>query len=177
MSTCVRALLLLLIALAALAGRAADISLAISGEIKQPQRLSLSEIKSLGVISLKAKDHNGETATYEGVPVAAILARAGVPQGEALRGEALQLGVLAKASDGYQALFALAELDPKMSDKQVLLAFRRNGADLQAPAGPLRLVVPDEKRQARWVRQVIELEIVRVGKAATATSNRTEKHP
>jgi DMSO/TMAO reductase YedYZ molybdopterin-dependent catalytic subunit len=50
-----------------------------------------------------------------------------------------------------------------MTDKQVILAYRKDGADLDAACGPLRLVVPDEKRQARWVRQVAELEVVRVG--------------
>jgi DMSO/TMAO reductase YedYZ molybdopterin-dependent catalytic subunit len=50
-----------------------------------------------------------------------------------------------------------------MTDKTVLLAFSRDGAPLDAAAGPLRIVVPDEKRQARWVRQVTELEVVRAG--------------
>src|SRR5262249_40422631 len=92
-----------------------------------------------------------------------LLQRAGVPQGQSLHGQALQLCVIAKAADGYQTTFAVAELDPAISDKTILLAFRRNGAELDAAAGPLRIVVPDENRQARWVRQVTELEIVRVG--------------
>jgi hypothetical protein len=36
----------------------------------------------------------------------------------------------------------------------ILLADRRDGQPLAAAEGPLRLVVPDEKRHARWVRQV-----------------------
>ena len=97
-----------------------------------------------------------------GILLNAILHNAGVPQGESLRGDALQLCVLIKATDGYKACFTLAELDPLFTDRQVLLAYRRNGADLDAKTGPLRLVIPDEKRQSRWVRQVTQLEIVRV---------------
>jgi len=96
------------------------------------------------------------------VPLHEILRRADVPQGESLRGEALALCVLVKAADGYKAVFALPELDPLFTDRQVLLAYRRNGVGLDAKAGPLRLVIPDEKRYGRWVRQVTALEIIRV---------------
>jgi len=96
---------------------AAEPALAIRGEVKIPLRLSLSEIKSIPVTKVRANDHNGATATYEGVSLAELLQRAGVPQGGALRGDALRLCVIVKAMDGYQALFALAELDPAVTDK------------------------------------------------------------
>jgi len=67
--------------------------------------------------------------------------------------------VVVKAADGYQAVFALPELDPLFSKKVVLLADRRDGGPLSAKEGPYRLVVPDEARQARWVRQVISIEL------------------
>lgn len=154
--------------------RAAEPDLAICGEVKTPLNLSLSEIKSLPATKVQAKNHNGATVTYEGVSLAELLHRAGVPQGEALHRDALRLCVLVKAADGYQALFALAELDPATTDKIVLLAYSGDGAALDATAGPLRLIVPEEKRQARWVRQVTELEVVRVG-ATKATSSQPTK--
>ena len=58
--------------------------------------------------------------------------------------------------------FSLAELDPAVTDKKVMLAFRRDGKELAAEAGPLRLVIPDEKRHSRWVRRVIELQVIRL---------------
>jgi hypothetical protein len=112
---------------------------------------------------VSAKDHTGNTARYEGVPLTELLRRAGVPQGEALRGNALQLCLIAKAADGYKAVFTLAELDSASTDKQIILAFRRDGAELDSTVGPLRIIVPEEKRQARWVRQVTQLEVIRVG--------------
>lgn len=135
--------------------------LSVTGEIKTPLLLTMTELKAMPMEKVTAKDHDGPTATYEGVALHAILSRAGVPQGETLRGEALQIVVLVKAADGYKAAFSLAELDPLFTDKQVLLAYKRSAVDLDAKAGPLRLVIPDEKRQARWVRQVTTLEIVR----------------
>ena len=51
-------------------------------------------------------------------------------------------------------VFTLPELDSLFTDKVVLLADRRNGKPLSEKEGPVRIVVPDEKRQARWIRQV-----------------------
>lgn len=138
-----------------------EATLSVTGEVKTPLKLTMTELKAMPTAKVTTKDHDGTAAVYEGVPLHAILNRAGVPEGENLRGEALQLVVLVKAADGYKVALSLAELDPLFTDKQVLLACKRNGADLDVKTGPLRMVIPDEKRQARWVRQVTELEIVR----------------
>ncbi len=63
---------------------------------------------------------------------------------------------------GYKVVIALPELDPGFTDKQVLLAFLKNGKPLDDKEGPYRIVMPDEKRMARWVRQVTALKIVNV---------------
>jgi hypothetical protein len=68
--------------------------------------------------------------------------------------------LLVEAADGYRVLFALPEIDPAFTDKRVVLAFLKDGKPLDAKEGPYRIVVPDEKRMARWVRQVTTLKIV-----------------
>jgi hypothetical protein len=47
------------------------------------------------------------------------------------------------------------------ADKVVLIVDKRDGKPLDAKEGPLRLVVPDEKMHARWVRQVTGFVIKR----------------
>jgi hypothetical protein len=81
--------------------------------------------------------------------------------GEQLRGKNMALFLLVEAADGYRAVFALPEIDPAYTDRIILLADRRDGKALSATEGPLRIIVPDEKRHARWVRQVVGLKIVR----------------
>jgi hypothetical protein len=50
----------------------------------------------------------------------------------------------------------------------MVLAFLKDGKPLDANSdanskeGPYRIVIPDEKRMARWVRQVTMLKIVNV---------------
>ncbi len=95
------------------------------------------------------------------MPVIEVLKLAGVKFGEDLRGKSLALYLLVEAADGYRAVFALPELDPASTDKMVLLADKHDGKSLDDKEGPLRIVVPDEKRQARWVRQVTSLVIKR----------------
>ena len=50
------------------------------------------------------------------------------------------------AADGYRATFAIAELATAFTSKQVLLVDRNDGKPLEDNEGPLRIVVPDEKR-------------------------------
>ena len=70
--------------------------------------------------------------------------------------------LLVEAADDYHVVIALPELDPAFTDKQIVLAFARYGKPLDAKEGPYRLVIPDEKRMARWVKQVTTLKIVDV---------------
>ena len=64
--------------------------------------------------------------------------------------------------DGYQVAFAIAELDAGFTDQLVLIADTRNGKPLLADSGPLQIVVQQDKRAARWIRQVTTLEVRQV---------------
>ena len=61
--------------------------------------------------------------------------------------------MIAEARDGYRVVFGAAELDAGVRDSDVFLAFRRDGKPLDEAMGPFRLVVPSDKRGARWARQ------------------------
>jgi hypothetical protein len=96
------------------------------------------------------------------VALAELLKRAGLPSGENLRGKSMSLCVVASAADGYHAVFSLAELDASIGGEQVLVVDTVDGAALPAGQGPLRLVVPSDKRPARWVRMVQSITLVSV---------------
>jgi len=53
----------------------------------------------------------------------------------------------------------LPEIDPAFTDRVIILADRRDGGPLTDKEGPWQVVVPGEKRQARWVRQVVALTV------------------
>ena len=83
---------------------------------------------------------------------------------KSLRGERLASCLLVEAADGYRVVMALPEVDPSFTDKQILLVDEREGKPLGDKEGPFRIVIPDEKRMARWVRQVKTLKVVEPGK-------------
>src|SRR5262249_46171945 len=134
------------------------ILLTVSGEVEHPLRLTAKDLSRLPRRSIHAAEH-GKEADFAGVPLSSVLQLAGIPAGERLRGKGVVKYLLVDAKDGYRVVFALAELDSAFTDREVLLADRRDGKPLSEEEGPLRIVVPGEKRPARWVRQVRELKI------------------
>ena len=137
--------------------------LTISGAVTQPLRLTAADLAAMPRTTLRAT-HEAIERTFEGVLLHEVLKRAGAPTGANLRGKALSAYVVAEASDGYQVVFSLAELDPLFSSNPVLLADRADGKALLDSEAPFRLVLPQESRAARWIRKLIRLEVVQLRK-------------
>ena len=140
---------------------AASQTIGVGGEVSRPFKLSAADLAKLPRLTVNAKDHDGKPVTFEGVALVEVLRLAGVEFGEKLRGKQLALFLVVDAADGYRAVFALPELDPAFTDQTIILADRRDGKPLSDSEGPWRIVVPVEKRQGRWVRQVVSLTIRR----------------
>jgi hypothetical protein len=120
-----------------------------------------AEIEALPITKVVI-GNSGETQTFEGVVLRIILDKAGVQLADSLKGKRLASCLLVGAADDYHVIFALPELDSAFTDKQIILAFLKNGKPLDEKEGPYRIVIPDEKRMARWVKQVTTLKIVNV---------------
>ena len=135
----------------------------ISGAVTTPLDLTVADLKGMPRRTLRVENpHSKKTEVYEGVRVEDLLQKAGVPQGEQLRGPAMATYVLVEAADNYRAVFSLAELNSSFQDSEIILADTMDGAPIPAALGPFRLVAPHEKRPARWVEMVKSLTVVRV---------------
>ena len=132
--------------------------LTVENETGKQTQLTRADVEALPHIKVTTR----AAATFEGVALGTLLAKAGVGLGETLRGKRMASCLLVEAADGYRAVIALPELDPAFTDKQIVLAFLKDGKPLDDKEGPYRIVIPDEKRMARWVRQVTTLKIVDV---------------
>jgi DMSO/TMAO reductase YedYZ molybdopterin-dependent catalytic subunit len=137
--------------------------LAINGEVERPLLLSAKQIRDMNHVTVTVTEHNGLVSEYEGVPLVSLLESAGLAFGKALRGKRLATYVLVQARDGYAAVFALPGLDPAFNDRMIFLAYSKNGGALPLEEAPLRVIVSSEKREARWIRQVVALKIISVG--------------
>jgi hypothetical protein len=126
------------------------------------QVISRAELEALPHVKVSVSEHSSSPADFEGVTLKSVLEKTGVSFGESLKSKRLASCLLVEAADGYQVVIALPELDPAFTDKQIVLAFLKGGKPLSEKEGPYRIVIPDEKRMARWVRQVTSLKIVAV---------------
>lgn len=136
-------------------------ALKIGGNVVAPLSFSLLDLKNMPRKTLKvANPHSRKTETYQGVPLEELLRRAGVPQGQHLRGKAMATYVLATAADNYRVVFSLAELDSAFLDSDVIVADTLDGAPLGSNEGPLKLVAPHDKRPARWIRMLKSLTVL-----------------
>jgi hypothetical protein len=126
----------------------------------EPQAFSPADLKAMPHITVTIHNpHVNADETYSGVRLADLLGKLGAPLGKELHGEALANYVVAHGSDGYEAVFALAEIDPSFHPGEILVADTMDGKSLDSHAGPLKLVVTEDKRPARSVRNLTTIEL------------------
>lgn len=126
----------------------------------QPTRLSIAEIKGMAHVSVTIHNsHASADETYSGVRLSDILGSLGAPLGKELRGEALTNYIVATGSDGYQAVLSLGEIDPAFHTGEVIVADTMSGKPLGEHDGPLKLVVSEDKRPARAVRNLTTITL------------------
>jgi len=121
-------------------------SISVAGNVPRPLNLTLEDL---------AKMPRAKVGTYDGVWLHEILTKAGFEAGSDRPGY-----VVAFASDGYRAVFSLAEADPTVTETQILIADKANGQALTGRDGAFRLVVPKDIRGLRSVRQLTRIEVV-----------------
>jgi len=123
-------------------------------------RITAEELKGMPRKTVTVHNtHSNADETYEGVLLADLLMKYGAPMGKEFRGTAVGCYVVATGSDGYKAVFSLAEVDPSFHPGDVELADTMDGKPLDAHSGPFKLVVSEDKRPARGVRNLVALEV------------------
>ena len=105
--------------------------------------------------------HTKANESYAGVSLSDLLRKAGVPQGEEVRGRLFAVGVVARGTDKYSVLYALAEVDPSIHTGDVIVADSIDGHKLGTD-GAFKMISTEEKRPARWVRNLEEIDVVEV---------------
>jgi hypothetical protein len=134
--------------------------LLVSAPPHDPLTLSLADLKALPHITVTIHNpHTNADETYSGVRLANLLEKLEAPLGNALRGEALGKYIIATGSDGYRAVLAFVEVDPTFHPGEVIVADTMNDKPLDEHSGPLKLVVTEDNRPARSVRNLASIEL------------------
>jgi hypothetical protein len=123
--------------------------------------LSPADFHALQHISITVHNgHTGSDETYSGAPLATLLAKINAPMGNELRGETMTSYLIATGSDGYAVVLSLAEVDPVFHENQIIVADSRDGQPL-GKNGLFQLIVPGDKRPARWVHNLVSISLKR----------------
>ena len=122
-----------------------------------PEEFAALPHKSVSVFNA----HSKANETYAGVPMGDLLGKVGVPLGETVRGKLFMIGIVAAGMDGYSVLYSLAEVDPSIHAGDVLVADTLDGQKL-GKDGAFKMIATEEKRPARWVRNLTTLSVVKV---------------
>ena len=140
-------------------GQTKQATLTISGEVKTPVELKIGDLEKMELTQVKKNDKNQVEHIYSGVEMAQLLKAAGVSLGKDLRGEGLLKYLLVEASDGYQVLFSLAEVDPEFVSRKIILAIKKDSSLLPSDEGPFHIIIDGEGRGSRNVRQVTSVKV------------------
>lgn len=122
-----------------------------------PEALAAFPHKTVSVYNA----HSKANETYSGVALTDLLKKVGTPDGESVKGMVFLTGVVAEGTDHYGVLYALAEVDPSIHTGDVIVADSVNGHPLDKD-GAFKLVSTEEKRPARWVRNLTQIAVVSV---------------
>jgi hypothetical protein len=136
----------------------AEESLDLLGDLPHPHRMEASALHQLPRMEVRTTDPHdpGKEIVYAGISLMEMLKDGGLLLDSGMAGlrDTVAMTVVVGRSDGYRAAFALAELEPELTDRVILLADTKDGQPLPPREGPFRIIVPGEKRPTRWVRQV-----------------------
>lgn len=128
-----------------------------------PEELAAMPHKTVAVFN----EHNKSNEKYSGVPLTELLAKVGVPLGEKVRGRLFMTAVVAEGTDRYSVLYSLAEVDASIHNGDVIVADSVDGQKL-GKDGIFKLVSTEEKRPARWVRNLDVISAIKVQPTSAA---------
>lgn len=125
------------------------------------QTFTRAALEALPQEKVPARLRDGAPFTVSGVSVTALLKAAGLDLSQRVgAGNVVGHALLARAADGYRAVFGLAEVDPHFGHAALMVSWTNaDGSPLPERSGPLQLVATGESRPGRWVRQLQSLEV------------------
>ncbi|OLT21591.1 hypothetical protein BJF78_08260 [Pseudonocardia sp. CNS-139] len=133
----------------------------LAGDVCEPRDLQVAELAALPQQTVAVQYQSGQgpqSHTETGVLLADLLPPDALATTDR-HNDLLAFGVLAVGADGYAALVAYGEVSPQFGNRGILLATAEDGQPLERP----QLVVPGDVRGGRYVHDVVELRVVRVG--------------
>lgn len=140
------------------------VRLELQGWVARPRTFTVQELKGLAPTTVELTgmaghgdepaEHTGAQATYTGELLWTLVDEAGLVDEPGPKTH-LQHTIIAHGQDGYAVALAIGEIDPKFEGKQVIIAYEQAGKEMPS----LKLVVPNDKRGGRSVKDLVSIEV------------------
>jgi len=129
----------------------------LTGAVRNPGAVTQEELMKLppvDVIVNQETDHGPVTGSFRGALLWTVIQQAQPIDGTE-KNASLRHTFLVSGSDGYAAALSQGEIDPKLENKQVIVAYAENGA----PFLGFRLIVPGDAQASRSVHDIAIIEV------------------
>jgi DMSO/TMAO reductase YedYZ molybdopterin-dependent catalytic subunit len=155
----------------------ADSAVSVTGAVAKPGDWAVDRIKSelsADVASVEYSGHDGKH-TASAVPLVSLLKASGVvtqlkqdPKADPKsKHDELHYVVTVEGSDGYYTVLSAAELLAEVGNHKAWIAIDEDGKPLADKEGPMKLIVPDDQKPARWVHSIKTISVVKIEAPAT----------
>ncbi len=144
-------------------------TVAITVDGAAPREWSVNRIQSElgGEVHMIDFELHGAKHHAHAVPLILMLQKCGVPTEIKMNPKAdpktknlpLRMSVLISATDGYAAVFSLAEMLPQIGGHPVWVQLDQDDQPLADRDGPMKLVAPDDKAPGRWLRSIATVRV------------------
>jgi hypothetical protein len=135
-------------------------SVTISGDGITPINITKAMFADMKQVVVMAKAHDEKVHRYSGVTIADLLIKAGIMLGDSAKSKTINSYIIVTAADNYKAIYTIPEIDPLFATRSIILSNRADKRPLATEDGPFQIIVPGEKKHARWVRQVTGIQVV-----------------
>ena len=133
-------------------------TLTITGLGSTTRTLSADEFKAMPHTAVQVHNaHNGKDESYSGVPVRDLLALVPPPAGTKNVSTNMQI-VVASATDNFHVAMTLCDTNPDCRSGQAIVADMQDGAPIAAD-GSFKLIMTEDKKPARWARNLQSLTV------------------
>ena len=146
----------------------------VAGAVGKPRLWTAAQLQKELPASIQTVSYTlkGAAHTAHAVPLWAVV-QAEQPQiNPQIKRHVLQFVVSVRGRDGYTVDFTLGEISPDFGANAVWVAWDEDGRPLPEDDGPVELLVPGDKRAARWVHGVSAIALTDMAQPPMKTAGK-----
>jgi hypothetical protein len=133
--------------------------LMLTGLAGKTKTLTPADLKAMPHVTVSVHNaHNNKDESYSGVPVKDLLALVEPAKGEGPKTSANMTVVVATATDNFHVAVTLCDTNPECRNGQTIVADTLDGSPI-ASDGAFKLVLTEDKKPARWARNLSSLTV------------------